>query len=252
MRVVCSLADASIVQVEKTPEVGDVRPANGRFYVPVPEMVSVDVDTASYVLPVDGGDVSSLAYQALLVTFPMYGQVVFNPLLTPADVTDLDLTAVFTPTGDVTRAIVGRGVGPLPLGIMPNVVGILPQNNKVAPPRPGLLVSDTIDIGPLTGGAGADEFMVAWHLYDFDTGEDITSGFGATAGKNDPAIRSITEADPEPAGFEVWLSHDDGANYIQMDRLVPTDFMVYGSLLRIAFRNTGSSLRLVAAYSILF
>lgn len=253
MRVICSLADMNIVQVEKTPEVGDARPFNGKIAVPIPEMVSVDVDASSYVLPVDGGDVSSLACQALLVQFPMYSNIVFNPFLTPADIADLDLTAVFTPTGDVTRAIVGRGVGPLPLGIMPNVVGVLPQNSKVAPARPGGLISGTIDIGPLTGGAGADEVLLWWKLYDFDTGEDATSSFGALAGENDPAIRNITEVDPEPVGFDVHISNDDGATYTRVDRLVPTDLVVFGTLLRIAFGNTNTNnRRLIAAYAILF
>lgn len=255
MRVVADMATANIIQAEKTPDVGDSRTFNGKFAVPIPEMVSVALDAASYVLPVDGGDVTSKAMAQLLVQYPMYANVVFNPLLTPADVADLDLAAVFTPTGDITRAFLGRGAGPLPTGVVPNVVGVLPQNSTLVPPpgRPGLLISDTIDIGPMTGGAGADEFMVWWKLYAFNTTDDVTSAFGATAGKNEPAVRSIIEVDPEPVGFEVWLSHDDGATYILMDRLTPTDFTVFGTLLRIAFRNTDTAnRRYVAAYAILF
>ncbi len=111
MRVVADLATANIVQVEKTPSFGEARVSNGKFFVPIPEMVSVEVTSSSYVLPVDGNDVTSLAMAKMLVEFPMYEHVVFNPLLTAGDVADFDLTAVFTPTGDVTRPIVGRVAG---------------------------------------------------------------------------------------------------------------------------------------------
>lgn len=252
MRVVASLSTAAILQVEKTPDVGDARPFNGKFALPVPEMVPVTVDASSYVQPVDGGDVSSLAFAALLVQFPMYQHVVFNPLMSAADIAALDLTAVFTPTGDITRAFVGRGAGPLPTGNAPNVVGTLHQNGKVGPARPGILISDMIDIGPVTAGVGADEFMVVWFLFDFGTSEDVSSDFGGTAGQNTPAIRSITEIDPEPAGFQVYLSHDDGATYTLMSRLTPTDFVTFNKHLRIAFKNTSSSRRYVASFAILF
>lgn len=252
MRVVASLADASILQAEKTPDVGDARTINGLFVIPVPEMVALTLDSSSYVLPVDGGDVMSQAMAALLVQFPMYTNVVFNPFLTAADVADMDLTATFT-GGEITRAFVGRGAGPLPTGISPNVMGVLPQNNTIGPPRPGILITDTIDIGPLTGGAGADEVMLWWQLYSFSTTNDVTSAFGATAGQNDPAVRSLIEVDPEPSGFEVYISHDDGVTYTQVNRLEPTDLVTFGTLLRVAFRNTSTtSRRYVAAFAILF
>lgn len=253
MRVVADLATANIIQAEKTPALNDNRPFNGRFAVPIPEMVAIEVGPTSYVLPVDGGDVMSLAMAQMLVQYPMYSNIVFNPLLTAADIADLDLTATFPPSGQITRAQVGRGSGPLPTGNAPNMVAVLPRNTRVTPARPGVLISDTIDIGPMTGGMGADEFMVWWKLYDFSTTHDVTSNFGATVGLNDPAVRNIVEIDPEAAGFEVYLSHDDGANYIQMNRLEPTDFTTFGSLLRIAFRNMNSvNCRYIAAYAIMF
>jgi hypothetical protein len=254
MRVVADIATASILQSEKSPEVGDSRPFNGKFAVPIPEMVAVDVTSSSYVLPVDGGDVTSLAMANLLVEFPMYSNIVFNPLLTATDVADLDLTASFPNIpAEATRAIVGRGTGVLPTGIVPNVVGVLPQNDRVTPSRPGILISDTIDIGPMTSSAGADEFMVWWKLYDLSTTDDVSSDFGATSGRNDPALRNLVEVDSEASGFEVWLSHDDGVTYTQMNRLTPTDFGTYGTLLRIAFRNTDTSnRRYVASYAIMF
>lgn len=253
MRVVADIATANIIQVEKSPVVGDLRPYNGKFAVPIPEMVAVEVDSDSYVLPVDGGDVTSLAMAKLLVEFPMYENVVFNPFLTAADVADMDLTATFTPTGDVTRAIVGRGTGPLPTGCVPNVVGVLPQNGRVSPARPGVLISDTIDISAATSGVGADEFLVWWKLYELSTSEDVSSDYGATAGQNTPALRNLVEADPEPSGFAVYISHDDGATYTQVSRVTPTDLGTFGTDVRIAFVNTNTSARrYIASYAILF
>lgn len=253
MRVVVDQSSGSILQVEKTPDVGDARPFNGRFAVPVPEMVALDVTGSSYVTPVDGGDISSLAFSQMLVQFPMYENIVFNTFLEAADVADLDLAATFPGTPDITRAFVGRGSGPLPTGVYPNVVGVLPQNSRVAPARPGVLISDTIDITAATGGLGADEFMVWWLLYDFTTSHDVSSDFGGNSGTDTPAIRHITEVDPEPAGFQVYLSHDDGVTYLPMSRLTPTDFVTFGTQVRIAFRNTNTSnRRYIAAYAILF
>ena len=253
MRVVTDLATGGILQVEKSPPVGEARAFNGRFAVPIPEGVPVDLTSASYVFPVDGGDVSSLAMASLLAQYPMYAHVVFNPLLTATDIADLDLAAVFTPTGDVTRAVVGRGAGPLPTGTSPNAVCVLNQNNRVAPSRPGCLISDTIDVGPATGGVGADEVMVWWVLYELSTSDDVTSDAGAGAGRNDPAIRYVAEADPEPSGFQVNVSNDDGVTYTVVSRMTPTNLGAFGTLLRIAFRNTSNTTkRYVGAYAILF
>ena len=254
MRIVANIADASILQVEKSPEVGDESVLNGKFIVPIPEMTSVDVTSASYVLPVDGGDVSSLAMANLLVEFPMYSTVVFNPLLTASDIADLDLTATFPgPPVEYTRAIVGRGAGPLPTGTVPNVTGVLSANDRVTPTLSGLLITDTIDIGPLTGGAGADEVLLWWALAELDTTDDVTSSYGATDGLNTPALRNLVEIDAEPSGFEVWVSNDDGATYTQVSRITPTDLVVYGTLLRVAFRNTDTtSRRYILSYAILF
>lgn len=251
MRVVVDIATGNIIQAERTPDIGDLRPFNGKYAVPVPEMASVSLDSTSYVLPVDGGDVMSLAMQQMLVQYPMYNYVVFNPFLAPGDIADLDLTATFA--GEITRAMVGRGAGPLPLGISPNVVCVLPQNGNATPARPGVLITDTIDIGPMTGGGGATEFMLWWKLFSLETSEDVTSSYGATAGENEPAIRSIIEVEQEPAGFEVYLSHDDGSSYSLMGRLEPLDLGSPGTLLRVAFRNTNTlHRRYLAAFAILF
>lgn len=253
MRIVTDLSSGAILQVEKSPLIGEARAYNGRYPIHVPEGASVAVDSSSYVLPVDGGDVSSLAFQSMLSLYPMYTQVVFNPLLTAADVALLDLAAVYTPTGDVTRARVGRGAGPLSTGCMPGATCVLKQNNLVAPARPGVLITDTIDIGPLTGGLGTDEFMVYWKLHSLSTSVDATSATGAYAGVNEPAVRSISEVGQSPPTWAVYLSHDDGANYLPMSRMTPVDFGSMGSLLRLAFVNTSNATdQYLASYGILF
>jgi len=257
MRIIGDLTSFDILQVEKTPQLNEDQPFNGRFAVSVPEPGSVDVDRNSYILPVDGGDVSSLAMQRLLAQFPMYSNVVFNPLLESSDVGDLDLSA--TPAVSAiggttvrTRAQTGRSTGPLPLGSVPNMTAILPQNDAASPVRPGMLVTDTIDIGPLTGGAGADEFLVWWKIYSFNTTDDIMSSYGATAGVNQPAIKEITEIDQEPANFLVYISHDDGTTWTSIGRQEPTDLIVFDTDVRLAFVNTGSNKIYLASYAILF
>ncbi len=251
MRVIAQLADASVVQVEKIPEEDVPKNISGKFIVPLPEMAAVDVTSSSYVLPVDGGDITSLAMAAMLVQYPMYEYVIFNPLLSAADVADLDLTATLSTTGDTTRAFTGRGSGLLPTGVAPNSVGLLAQNDRVSPSRPGLLVTDTIDVSVITSGVGADEVMVWWKLYGLDTTDDVTSSYGETAGINEPASRMISEVDQEPSGLEVYVSNDDGLTWFQTYRLTPTDLVAFGSQFRLAFRSTRSERVYLAAYALM-
>jgi hypothetical protein len=251
MRVVADLPSADILQVEKDPVVGSSVPFNGRFSIPVPEGAAIDVTASSYVLPVDGGDVWSQAMQALLAQYPMYQYVVFNPLLTATDLADIDLAAT-GPSGNTPRLSMGRAVGPGVTGQAPNTTTILPINNRVAPPRPGLLVTDTIDIGPMTGGAGADEFFVWWKIYGFNSSEDVMSDFGATLGQNIPSFREIIEIDQEPGNFDVFITHDDGATWTQVTRMDPMDLIVFDTRVRLAFRSNRTDRVYLAGYAILF
>lgn len=256
-RIVADIASNKILQVEKTPDVGDPRPFNGRFVVPVPDGASVDVTSASYVLPQDGGDLASLSAAALLARFPMYSNIVFNYLLEAADVADLDLSAAPAVSAILgvtvrTRAQTGRGAGPGPTGQCPTTTAILPRNNRVAPTRPGMLVTNAVDIGPVTGGVGADEFLLWWQIYEFDTEEDIASDFGVFAGENTPAIRNITEVDQEPAGFNVFISHDNGTTWTAINRLEPTDLTVFGTQVRLAFTNVSTTKYYLGAYAFMF
>lgn len=256
-RIVADIASNKVLQVEKTPDLGDLRPFNGRYLLPVPDGASVDVDSASYILPQDGGDLAALSAAALLARFPMYSNIVYNFLLEAADVADLDLAAApaVSAIGGVTvrtRAQTGRGAGPGPTGQCPTTTAILPTNTFVAPNRPGMLVTNAVDIGPATGGAGADEFMLWYQIYGYTTSQDIASDYGIFAGDNTPATRGITEIDQEPAGFSVFISHDNGTTWTAISRLEPTDLTVFGTMVRLAFVNTSTSKVYLGAYAFLF
>jgi len=266
MRVLIDYPSNKILQVEKTPLVGEGEPVNGKYSVPIPEAVTVYVNSDSFVVPASNpGSVVAQSYAGLLAQFPQYENILFNPLITAADVDDLDLTAVLVegmpPTEEhVTRAQVGRQTGgPFTSGQAANTTAVLPANTSVTPTRPGVLVTDTIDIGPLTVDpisglvVGADEFVVYWYLYEFETTEDIRSDFGAQAGTNAPALRRLIETDQEPADLQVFLSINDGATYTEVQRLVPIAFCEPGTLLRIAFKNNNpTGKKYVAAYSVMF
>jgi hypothetical protein len=257
-RIVADISSNKILQVEKTPDEGVVRLFNGRFFMPIPDGADVDVDASSYFFPQNSGSLSNLAAQALLARFPMYSNIVFNFLLNATDVGDLDLSLLppVSPIGGFTvrtRVQTGRSSGPAPTGNIPNMTAILPVNTRTAPNRPGVVVTDTINIGPMTGGAGADEFLVWWHIYTVNTTEDITSDFGMFNGNNQPAEKEVSEMDQEPGFLQVFISHDDGVTWTPINRIEPTDLIVFDTLVRMAFVNNNTSGRIyLAAYAIMF
>lgn len=262
MRIIADFANNDILQVEKNPPEGESVARNGTYNIPVPEGVKVAVESSSIVLP--SSDPSSVVFQSyagLLAQFPQYENILFNPLIEASDIDDLDLTGVLPEGAPVTathvsRFQVGRGTaGPLPPGNAPNSVALLEQNDTpgLGAEKPGVLVTDTIDIGPLTGNQGASDFAVYWYIYDFETSTDVRSSFGFFAGENDPAIRSVLEVDQEPSDLEVFISINDGANFIPVERLIPISFCDPGLLIRLAFKNTDSTKKkYLAAYALLF
>lgn len=266
MRILVDLPTNKILQVEKVPDLGDPRANNGKYPIPMPEGVSVFVEPDSFVLPAsDPNSVVAQSYAGLLATFPQYENILFNPLLTEADIGDLDLNGVLKegipPTEEfVSRLQTGRtSGGPLPVGQAPTSTAILAANESVVPARPGVLVTDTIDIGPLTldplSGlpVGADDFAVYWYLYDYNTTHDIRSDLGVHAGQNLPALRNLIEIDQEPNDLQVFLSINDGATFTEVQRLVPVAFCEKGQLLRIAFKNNDPTRKIyLAGYAILF
>jgi hypothetical protein len=253
-RIVVDIASNQILQVEKTPDVNDPKLSNGRWYLPIPEGASVDVDQNSLVIPQDGvTDIAALSAQALLARYPMYSNIAYNFLLEPSDISELDLSAApaVSPISGfpvLTRAQTGRLGGAS--GLLPNLTAINGVNTQVSPIRPGMLVTDTIDITIPTGGAGADEFLVWWYLWDFGRVEDQLKDFGGTI--NAPGTREIIERNQEPGGFFVYLSNDDGVTWYPVPRLTPTDLFVFNTDVRLLFVNISSGRRYLAAYGIMF
>lgn len=260
MRVLADLSSNDLLQVERSPDIGDVTQINGKYAVEVPAG-ALSIDTSSYMVPVDGGDVTSLAYQELLGRYPQFPNIVFNPLLESTDVGDFDLSATVDNTANqvlaapytgtfTTRAQLGRSSSPP--GIAPLSTAILAPNEQTTPPRPGLLVTDIIDISAATGGAGATDFLVYWKVHQVDTSADINSDYGIHAGVNEPAIRSLTEIDQETAGFVVAISIDGGSLYEPISHLTPKNFCVSGTEIRLAFLNTSPNKVYLATYALLF
>lgn len=254
MRIVADLPSADILQVEKTPDLNVAFPFNGRFSVPVPAGAALEVTHDSIVGGGGPNDVWAQGMSALLAQYPMYEYIVYNPLLTAADMDDIDLTAL-GPSSLIPRLQMGRGAttDPGPTGNAPNMVALLPRNTRVVPSRPGCLVTSQIDIGPMTSGVGADEFMVWWKTYNFTTTEDVSTDYGLLAGTNEPSFKNIVEVDQEPSTLAVYITHDDGATWTPIDRLDPTDLIFYDTRVRLAFINTSASVRVyLAGYAILF
>lgn len=245
MDILTELSTGQIVQV--TDRKSGAVAVNGKFVPAIPDMAPIEVNGNSYVVPVDGGDVTSRAFSNLLAQFPMYGHALFNPLLTASDVAALDVTASFGVYG--TRAAVGRGAGPLPIGQSPNRTRVLRRNLSTL--DPGVLITDTIDISAIVPG-GVDEVLVWWKLDGVTRTQDVSSSYGGTAGQNDPCIVSLTPSVPEPAGFDVYVSNDDGVTWYAVGYLTPTDLVNLGTDIRIAFVNLGSQNRNLSGFGFLF
>lgn len=259
MRILVDRPTDEILQVEKVPLVGETAAINGKYVLPTPEGVTVYVTPDSVVLPVsDPNSVVGQAYAGLLAQFPQYENILFNPLLEDTDLDDLDFAATFTDpnTFDVfsPRASTGRGTGgPLTSGQAPTNTSLLPANDAVTPTRPGLIITDEIDVGALTMNVGADEFVVYWYLYDCSTTEDVRSSFGALAGQNLPALRNVIETDQEPLDFQAYISTNGGASWVEVQRLVPVSFCDKAKTIRLAFRNNNTDQRkYTAAYAVMF
>lgn len=263
------LGEPALVQVQKTPEIGNATPINGKYILPTPDGVDFPVTSGDYVLDgsghVDGSDLASKGFAQLLAKYPQYGNVYFNPLLTDDHVGELvlDQSVAFVdrtqdpPVSFYSRLQTGRESGGSDSGQMPTHTALLPQNDSVDPARPGLLMTDLIDIGPYTldcgdNPVGASEFMVYWKLLGFSVTEDVAADVGALAGTNEPAVRSVVEVDQEPDGFTAYLSTDDGANWCEVGLMEPVSFCDKSTQVRLAFKNTSSSKVYLASYALMF
>jgi len=210
---------------------------------------------------VDGYDLASQGMARLLAAYPMFGNVYFNPLLTADHVGELDFNFSFKDpsTGEFfkPRFQTGRESGVDDAGQYPTHTALLAQNEGTLIPRPGLLVTEEIDISAYTldcdgKSVGTDEFMLWWKLYHFEITHDIASDFGATQGTNSPAIRYVEEMDQEPSGFSAYISIDGGANWCEVGLLEPVSFCEKTKKVLIAFKNTGNVKRYIASFALLF
>lgn len=256
---VASTFSHEILQAERTPPPAEDHVSNGRYFVPVPEGVKVRLDSSSFILPSNNPQsVPFQAYTGILRLFPQFSQIVWNPLIEAADTAQLDPAGVLnegTPVTDsyAARFQAGRGVGPLAVGNAPNSVALLKQNDAAATPKPGVIVTTTIDISVQTLGQGASEFAVFWYLYNFETGVDARATVGTYAGQNLPAYRRIQEVDAEPNDFSAWLSPNGGGNFLQVQKLKPVAFCEPTTEIKLAWKNTSTRAKLyVAGYALLF
>lgn len=235
-----------IIQVGPTPAVGGSVVSNGKFVVDVPEGVVVPDP-----MPSTLSALLSPLYEGLL-TGTGYSFVQYNALLTAADVGDLDLTATFPYEAGppvktwATRAQVGR-VG-APAGLAANSVKVLPVNTGVTPNRPGLLVTDTIDVSADVP-AGVDSFMVYWKILGFSLNNETLN---YSIGDNVPGLKTLTEVEQSPTDLEVYASTNDGAGYTRVSRMGRCATCSTGTNLRLAFVNKGSSPIYLAAYAVLY
>jgi hypothetical protein len=260
-----------IIQVQQVPvegAEGDVG-INGKYALPVPLDMDFPVDASDHILDgggnIDAGSVVSKGFAHLLAAYPQYGNVYFNPLLTSDHVGELvlDQTFWFTDRAQVPPATfyarfqTGRENGVADDGQMPTHTALLARNEMMSPERPGLIITDAIDIGPYTldcdsNPAGTDEFMVYWKLYAFEVSHDIAADAGALADTNTPAIRFLRETPPEPADFKVYLTTDEGANWCEVNLLESVAFCDKTTTVRLAFRNDTAGKIFLASYALLF
>lgn len=270
MRVIADLASflsgtPKLVQAGPEPDLGVRIPVNGQYVIPIPPGVTIPVGPTSYTpapgSDSDGGDVASQGYAGLLAAYPQFGHVYFNPLLTVGNVGELSSTAVFKDPGTANlftpRFQTGRSAAG-PTGQMPGHTALLAANAAVTPTRPGLIVSNLIDIGALTADCdgnlvGTDQFMLYWKLHGFATTEDIASDSGAfPVGTNSPAFRHLIEVDQEFSGFTAYLSPDDGATWCATGLLEPLSFAAKTKKIRVAFVNTTASKVYLSSFGVMF
>lgn len=245
MNAVFDLATSRLIQSTNDPiSVGDSITVNGRFVMPAPDGAALEISpTDTPALVAFNSAVS------LLMRYPMYENAAWNFFLNSSDMAAIDVASVVpSPVASTKpRCQIGRGVGPLPVGIAPNSVAILPRNTNVAPTQPGLLVTDTIDISAIAP-LGTDEVLIWWQIAQFTTTNDNVHSITQAT----PAIKTLTSISQEPATLDVYVSNDDGATWYQADRLLPVDLVNPGTDLRVAFVNNSSARVYLLGFAVLY
>lgn len=245
MNAIFEHATNRLVQATAEPiSPGDSLTVNGKYLIPCPDGAAYEVSTTD-----NAAGVAGKAASALLVRYPMYENVAYNFFLDATGMDGIDTAnPVPGPIGLTRpRCMLGRGgAGPAPTGAAVNSVAILPQNNYAAVAEPGLLVTSTIDISG-TAPVGTDEVLVWWHVAQFNTSQDTVTGTDP-----EPAIRTLTYSNQEPAGLAVYASNDNGTTWYSVDRLLPVSLVNPGTDLRLAFVNTGTTRIYLLGFAILY
>ncbi len=257
MRIIADIATDRLIQVTETPEDNALTSINGRYIVPIPEGVSVDVNESSFLFPqTNVGSLPSLISSGFLARYPMYDYVIYNFLLEDSDLSSVQYAPSNLPpdppgfTIANTRYQSGRSTGPDPVGIAPNSIAILPANTYKAASAPGL-VQFYYDLGTYLGG-GAREFLVWWKVSKMSVTEDTVSGYAASANTNEPALKSYDEFEQEHADLMVMVTNDNGLNWTEVNRLEPIDIGSSDEDFQIAFINTGSDKIYLTSFLVLF
>ena len=231
--------DSTIIQVAPSPPVGSLTPINGKFIVDIPDgAFPPKVTEASHLISGSSDYIVSDIYENLRRAFPDYRHIVYNQLLTSADITLIDPLATFPyhpgPPAHAwaSRFQTGNAVA-APVGVSPGSIALLSENTTTVPPRPGLMITDTIDISAMTGGVGANNFMVYWKIYRMVVTEDVLDY--APGGVNTPTLKNALEIDQDE--IEVFLSVNDGVGWTPVPRLTPAVTCDPGTNLRLAFVN---------------
>lgn len=264
MRVFVDQASGQIIQVSTEGLSGDTVPVNGQYALDLP--ATLNVDSSSYVTPVDGGDLSSLAFEQFRQEFVTFDNVVFNTFVSPSDINALDTSGTVDNTAGLListadfdnifefRGQIGRGTGPASVGLASGSVAMLPANlvYTFGVSKAGCLITDTIDISAQTGGLGADLFAVYWKVHKYTTSHDVRSSYGSTNGQNEAAVRSLLDIDQELSGLFVGISTDDGGSYVPVSRMKNYQALANSTTIRLCFLNTTSEKIYLNSYALLF
>ena len=255
----------SITQVEMgNHNLSDKTAVNGRYALAFPDGVSFEINSNSYVLPVDGNDLSSRGFAELLAKYPMFGHIHFNPILSDQDLLEFSANDAWIDpnvpaVNNYPRFQTGRAASGVDDGNSPVSTALLSTNNTVTPSKPGLIVTDPIDIsnfvGTVSSGGGTDQFMVYWKIFSFQDSHDILSrkaAFGKHGELNQATLKQMIEVDQEPADLSVYISIDNGITWFRVSRLQVISFCCKVDNFRLAFVNTGDEKVYLANYAVLF
>lgn len=257
MQIIGNLSSDDVVKSESSPAVGGTTVVNGQYLIPVPDGVSIELDSSSYIQPQDSGSVTGLISAGLLARYPQFDHISSNFLLDVNDLLKIDVTSggpepttatvsptppswsAYGPGNNGPRCQVGRA-GSSPAGNAPSSVAILPRNDNAFTATYGLIMSETEDITSLNpSNPGTRDVMLWWEVATISTNEDIVTGYNTTSGQETPSFRRVAKTDPEMADLFVYVSVDDGASWYLADYLTPVDLVAPGTDLRVAFVNAG-------------